>query len=90
MGITNSNKQINVNAIECDGTLKVTLALSATPDISENPTDIVLVLDKSGSMSGEPLMNMKQGANAFIDIIEKATDGTADGIRQSHWNCKFF
>ena len=25
-------------------------------------------------------MNMKQGANAFIDIIEKATDGTADGI----------
>ena len=27
--------------IECDGMLKVTLALSASPDITSNPTDIV-------------------------------------------------
>ena len=50
MGITNANKQINVTQIDCDGTLKVTLALSATPDISSNPTDIVVVLDCSGSI----------------------------------------
>lgn len=70
MGITNANKQINVTQIDCDGTLKVTLALSASPDISSNPTDIVLVLDRSGSMAGSPLENMKLGANAFIDIID--------------------
>ena len=29
MGITSSNKQINVDRIDCDGTLKVTLAFSA-------------------------------------------------------------
>ncbi len=79
MGITNANKQINVTQIDCDGTLKVTLALSATPDISSNPTDIVLVLDCSGSMAGSPLENMKLGANAFIDIIDQATDGSQDG-----------
>lgn len=79
MGVTSSNKQIDADRIDCNGTLKVTLALSASPDISSNPTDIVLVLDRSGSMAGSPLANMKAGAKTFIDIIEQATDGVSDG-----------
>ena len=79
MGITNSNKQIDASQIDCNGTFKVTLALSAAPDISSNPTDIVLVLDRSGSMAGSPLANMKTGAKTFIDIIDEATDSTQDG-----------
>lgn len=79
MGITNSNKQISIDRIDCDGTLKVTLALSAAPDIAANPTDIVLVLDRSGSMTGSPLENMKEGAKTFIDIIDEATDSSQDG-----------
>lgn len=79
MGITNSNKQIDASQIDCNGTFKVTLALSAAPDISSNPTDIVLVLDRSGSMAGSPLTNMKVGAKTFIDIIDEATDSTQDG-----------
>lgn len=79
MGITNSNKQIDTTRIDCNGTLKVTLALTAAPDISSNPTDIVLVLDRSGSMSGSPLANMKIGADTFIDIIDKSTDNAQDG-----------
>lgn len=74
MGITNSNKMIDVSQINCDGTLRVTLALSAAPDISANPADIVLVLDRSGSMAGSPLANMKTEADTFIDIIDEATD----------------
>jgi Ca-activated chloride channel family protein len=79
MGITNSNKQISPDTIDCEGILKVTLAITAAPDITANPADIVLVLDRSGSMSGSPLANMKAGANKFIDIIDEATDGTLDG-----------
>ena len=79
MGVTNSNKQIDVSRIDCEGSLKVTLALSAAPDITTNPTDIVLVLDRSGSMAGSPLANMKAGAKAFIDIIDEATDSSQDG-----------
>lgn len=79
MGINLSNKQVSATSIACDGTLNVTLALSASPDITSHPTDIVLVLDRSGSMSGSPLTNMKAGASTFIDIIDEATDGTQDG-----------
>ncbi|HIZ83474.1 MAG TPA: VWA domain-containing protein [Firmicutes bacterium] len=79
MGLNNSNKIISTDRIECDGSLMVTLALAASPDISSNPTDIVLVLDRSGSMAGSPLSNMKAGAKTFIDIIDEATDSTQDG-----------
>jgi Ca-activated chloride channel family protein len=80
MGIVNSNKVISANRIDCDGTLKVTIALTAAPDIVSNPTDIALVLDRSGSMEGSALANMKAGAKKFIDIIEEATDGVQDGV----------
>lgn len=79
MGVTNSNKVINTDQIACDGSLRVTLALTAAPDIVSHPTDIVLVLDRSGSMTGTPLSNMKLGAKTFIDVIDESTDGTKDG-----------
>ena len=45
MGINLVNKTISTNEIACDGTMEVTLTLTASPDIVSNPTDIVLVLD---------------------------------------------
>lgn len=71
MGVTNSNKQIHVDHIDCDGTLKVTLALSAAPDIVSNPAGIVLVLDRSGSMAGSPLANMKMGQKLLLTSSTK-------------------
>ena len=79
MGITNSNKVLNAARVDCDGSLKVTLALTAAPDIVSNPTDIALVLDRSGSMTGTPLANMKTGAKTFIDIISQSTGGQPTG-----------
>lgn len=79
MGLNNSNKIISTDQIDCSGSLKATLALAASPDISSHPTDIVLVLDRSGSMAGSPLVNLKTGAKTFIDIIDEATDSSQDG-----------
>lgn len=80
MGITSSNKVVDRSEVSCDGEFQVTLALTAAPDIIENPTDIVLVLDCSGSMSGVPLAAMKEGSDTFIDIIQQATDdGSGSG-----------
>lgn len=44
-----------------------------------NPTDIVLVLDRSRSMAGSPMANLKSGAKRFIQIIDESTDGEHDG-----------
>ena len=79
MGVTNSNKLTDVSSIQCNGNFNVTLALSASPDIVNSPTDIVLMLDKSGNMAGVPFESLKAGARAFIDIIDESTDGTKDG-----------
>lgn len=92
MGISNSNKEIGTSKIECGGDFRVKLTLTAQPDITTNPTDIVLVLDRSGSMSGSPLANLKAGAKKFIDIIEESTDGVSDGeigSRKPYRNRKF-
>ena len=79
MGITASNKVIDRTQIDCEGRLRVTLALTAAPNIISSPTDIVLILDRSGSMQGAPLASMKLGCNTFIDIIAEATGGAATG-----------
>ncbi len=79
MGITNSNKELSTESINCGDSFSIQLALTAEPDIVTNPTDIVLILDRSGSMTGSPLANMKSGARTFIDIIDEATDGAQDG-----------
>lgn len=79
MGVVNSNKEINKTTIDCGETLNITLSITATPDIVSNPTDIVLVLDRSGSMAGSPLLNLKNGAKKFVEIIDEATDSTQDG-----------
>lgn len=79
MGVTISNKEISKERINCGDSFKIKLSLTAEPDITTNPTDIVLILDRSGSMAGSPIANMKNGANKFIDIIDEATDGSQDG-----------
>lgn len=79
MGVTNSNKELSTALIDCGGSFKIKLSLTASPDITQNPTDIVLLLDRSGSMAGSPLANLKNGAKKFIDIIDEATDSSQDG-----------
>ena len=79
MGILSSNKELSTARIDCGGSFQVKLSLTAAPDILINPTDIVLILDRSGSMEGSALFNLKVGARTFIDIIDEATDSAQDG-----------
>ncbi|MDY2848555.1 MAG: VWA domain-containing protein [Oscillospiraceae bacterium] len=79
MGIISSNKELSDDVIECGGSFKIKLSITAEPDISADPADIVLILDRSGSMAGSPLANLKSGARKFIDIIDESTDGAKNG-----------
>lgn len=80
MGLNLASKTIDKNIISCGEDFLVTLSLSASPSIQDNPVDIVLILDKSGSMTGVPLTEMKTAAKTFIDIIDESTDGGLNGL----------
>lgn len=76
MAITQVIKSINTESISCGGTLTVTLGLTAVPDILNDPADIVLVLDISGSMgTSGALAHMKAGACSFVDMLCDASGG---------------
>ena len=78
MAITRSTKEISTTTIDCGGSFDVILTLGAEPNIASNPADIVLIMDRSGSME-QSLPAMQTAANAFIDYIDEASDGTQDG-----------
>ena len=78
MAIIRSTKELSTGAIDCGGSFDVILTLGAEPDVTENPTDIVLILDRSGSMT-QSLPAIQHTANVFIDIIDESSDGIQDG-----------
>ena len=78
MGVNFVNKTISKNQISCNDTFQITLALTASPDIVNNPVDVFLVLDRSGSMAGEALENLQIGARTFVEIIAESTGGTSE------------
>lgn len=78
MGISNSNKEVSVERIDCGGTFKIKLSLTAEPDIQSNPVDIVLILDRSESMK-DSMGSLKEAADEFIDIIAGSTGGVQSG-----------
>jgi uncharacterized protein YegL len=82
LGVINSNKTVNVSEIECGGSFKVKLSLSAGPKLTNCPADIVLLLNRSESMGfngGTPLTNLKAGVNRLIDIILGSANAAPDG-----------
>ena len=47
---------------------------TATCTSSQQPIDVVLVLDRSGSMAGQPLADAKQAAKSFVDVMQLSVD----------------
>ncbi len=81
-GTVTGDKTLSETDILCDGSLQVTLTLDSQTGIAGDPEDIMLVLDRSGSMGslgGQPLADLKTAAGAFVDLIDYATDGQLDG-----------
>lgn len=78
MGVNFANKTISTDHISCNDTFQITLALTASPDIISDPVDIMLVLDRSGSMAGDAMTSLKLGAQSFVEIIANSTGSTGN------------
>lgn len=79
MAITHTDKTVSEQKIGCDGTFDITLSITAEPDGACGSADVVLVLDRSGSMSGAPMEHLKAGAKEFISRV--LSGGAAGGSR---------
>jgi uncharacterized protein YegL len=80
MPITLTNKTASETEILVGESVEVTLTIAGEPNIAQIPTDIILILDRSGSMGiNNRLQELKSSSNLFVDMIEEATTGTLDG-----------
>jgi uncharacterized protein YegL len=79
-GTVTGTKTVSDTDISCNGSTNVTVTLEGQTGISGQPADIMLVLDRSGSMQGAPIANLKSGALSFVDIIDEGTDNALNGL----------
>ena len=79
MSISNPQKTVTNTQLSCDGVTTVSLSFDALPEFSSSPADIVLIMDRSGSMGGVPLINAKIAAKQLIATVSQAS-GSADGL----------
>lgn len=64
------NKIISPQRVLEGETVRITIELSGVGDIGFSEVDVVLVLDRSGSMSGRKIADAKTAAKAFLDFTD--------------------
>ncbi len=79
MGILNADYTLFPDTVSCADLVQANLTLCAAPDIVSNPADIVLLLDRSGSMYGTPLCALKTGVKQFLSILDTSNMGQIGG-----------
>ncbi|EQB88551.1 uncharacterized protein YegL [Clostridium punense] len=64
-------KTVNVTQMTNEEEAEVTLSIKGTPPVDVvKPNDVVLIIDKSGSMGTEKMEAAKSAAKSFIDLMD--------------------
>ena len=75
MAVENPEKTVNVSSIRCGGVATVTLGFESAAELARNPADIILIMDRSSSMTQDRMTFAKSAAKQFIDLVDGARDG---------------
>jgi hypothetical protein len=78
-GTVSGGTTLSASSIACTGSVNVTVTLTGQNGTTGNPADIVLALDRSGSVAST-FTALKNAAKAFVDRLDVVTDGAANGM----------
>ncbi|RAR42445.1 IPT/TIG domain-containing protein [Paenibacillus sp. MDMC362] len=66
-----ATKSVNPSEILVGGETEVTLNIKGTPPVNVvKPNDVILIIDRSGSMGTEKMDSAKSAAKGFIDLMD--------------------
>ncbi|ANE46716.1 hypothetical protein SY83_11030 [Paenibacillus swuensis] len=67
----NVNKSVNPTQITTEGEAEVTLQIQGTPPVNViMPSDVILIIDRSGSMRGQKMSDAIKSAKEFVDLVD--------------------
>lgn len=75
MPVANPTKTVNVSSMHCGDTATVTMSFQSAAGLAFHPADIVLIMDRSCSMTEEKMKFAKAAAKHFIDMVEETRNG---------------
>lgn len=65
------SRQVNPAEVTTEGEATVELTIQGTPPVSViRPNDVILIIDKSGSMAGDKMAAARDSAKGFIDLMD--------------------
>lgn len=65
------SRQVTPSEISTEDEATVELTIQGTPPVSViRPNDVILVIDKSGSMAGDKIVAARESAKGFIDLMD--------------------
>lgn len=70
------DKTATPTTVDAGGITEITLSLQSVGDCSaiNTPVDVILVIDRSGSMSGQRIVDAKDAAKSFVQQMNMAAD----------------
>jgi len=66
-----ASKTVNPTQTQKDATLQVTILLRGAGGSIQSPVDVVLIIDKSGSMTGKKIADAKAAAKVFLGYTDE-------------------
>ncbi|MBU3109060.1 IPT/TIG domain-containing protein, partial [Clostridium gasigenes] len=64
-------KTVSSTTMTTKDEVEVTLGLKGTPPVNVvQPNDVILIMDKSGSMKGDKIIASKEAAKGFVDLMD--------------------